>query len=137
MRDLMAQERAAQGDWDLKLARGGQVDAEFVAQVRQLTAAASGGPLTASTLEALGGDPALAEAWDLQQALNQLLSAAFDDKPDPAQEPEGFRERLARSVGMEDFAMLQARLSEVRAAARAAFEAALPPVATESPPSRV
>ena len=128
MRDLMARERAGQGDWDLKLAPGGQVDAEFVAQVRQLRRAAAGQPLTVSTLEALSDDPGLAEAWRLQQALSQVLGAAFDDRPDPEQEPEGFRERLARAAGFPGFEALKAGLAEVRKAARAAFEAALPPV---------
>ncbi|MFN4186249.1 MAG: hypothetical protein ACK4M6_16010, partial [Hyphomonas sp.] len=82
----------------VKLARGGQVDAEFVAQVRQLRQARAGGPLTVSTLEALADDPALAEAWRLQQALSQILGAAFDDRPDPEHEPEGFRLRLARAA---------------------------------------
>ena len=127
MRDLMARERPGQGAWDLKLAPGGQVDAEFVAQVRLLTAAAAGGPLTVSTLEALADEPALAEAWRLQQALSQILSAAFDDRPDPDQEPEGFRRRLAEAADVADFETLKARLAEVRSAARAAFEAALPP----------
>jgi glutamate-ammonia-ligase adenylyltransferase len=128
MRDLMARERAGQGDWDLKLAPGGQVDAEFVAQVRQLARAASGGPLTVSTLEALSDEPALATAWRLQQALNQILSAAFDDKPDPDHEPEGFRRRLAEAAGVADFETLKAHLAQVRTAARAAFENALPAV---------
>lgn len=128
MRDLMARERPGRGDWDLKLAPGGQVDAEFVAQVGQLATAASGGPLTVSTLEALAGDPALAEAWRLQQALNQVLAAAFDDRTDPAGEPEGFRRRLAEAGGCADFDALKVRLATVRAEARAAFEAALPPV---------
>ena len=127
MRDLMARERPGQGAWDLKLAPGGQVDAEFVAQVRQLTAASVGGPLTVSTLAALADDPALAEAWRLQQALSQVLSAAFDDRPDPDREPDGFRRRLAEAAGAPDFEALKARLAETRAAARAAFEAALPP----------
>ncbi len=127
MRDLMARERSGQGGWDLKLTPGGQVDAEFVAQVRQLTAATAGGPLTVSTLDALSADPALAEAWRLQQALSQILSAAFDDRPDPDQEPEGFRRRLAEAADVADFETLKARLAEVRAAARAAFESALPP----------
>jgi glutamate-ammonia-ligase adenylyltransferase len=127
MRDLMARERPGQGAWDLKLAPGGQVDAEFVAQVRQLTAAATGGPLTVSTLEALADEPALAEAWRLQQALSQILGAAFDERPDPDQEPEGFRKRLAEAADMADFDTLKARLAEVRTAARAAFESALLP----------
>jgi [glutamine synthetase] adenylyltransferase / [glutamine synthetase]-adenylyl-L-tyrosine phosphorylase len=127
MRDLMMRERPGHGFWDLKLAPGGQVDAEFVAQVRQLTAAANDQCLTVSTLEALADDPALAEAWRLQQALSQVLKAAFDEKPDPEQEPDGFRRRLAEAVDLKDFDALTARLSAVRTAARAAFDAALPP----------
>jgi len=128
MRDLMARERPGQGFWDLKRAPGGQIDAEFVAQVRQLTAAAAGGPLTVSTLQSLVQDPALAEAWRLQQALSQILGASFDERPDPDQEPEGFRRRLAAAAGEADFEALKARLAAVRTAARAAFETVLPAV---------
>jgi glutamate-ammonia-ligase adenylyltransferase len=127
MRDRMARQRPPQGRWDVKLAPGGQVDAEFVAQVRQLRQARDGEPLTVSTLEALSEDPALAEAWRLQQALSQILGAAFDDRPDPDQEPQGFRERLAKAAGFPDYDALEAGLAEARTAARAAFEAALPP----------
>ncbi|HWQ87462.1 bifunctional [glutamine synthetase] adenylyltransferase/[glutamine synthetase]-adenylyl-L-tyrosine phosphorylase [Brevundimonas sp.] len=128
MRDLMARERPGHGAWDLKLSPGGQVDAEFVAQAGQLAGAAAGGRLTVSTLEALSDHPALAAAWRLQQALNQILSAAFDDKPDPDHEPEGFQRRLAEAAGVADFGTLKARLAEARIAARAAFETALPAV---------
>ncbi len=128
MRDRMARQRPPQGHWDVKLAPGGQVDAEFVAQVRQLRQARAGEPLTVSTLEALSDDPQLADAWRLQQALSQILGAAFDDRPDPDQEPEGFRERLAKAAGFPDYDALTAGLGEARAAARAAFETALPPV---------
>ena len=127
MRDLMARERPGQGAWDLKLAPGGQVDAEFVAQVHQLKAAAGGGRLTVATLEALAAEPALAEAWQLQQALGQVFSAAFDDRPDPEQEPDGFRHRLAEAAGLPDFEALKARLAEVRTAARTVFDTVLPP----------
>lgn len=128
MRDLMRRERPGQGAWDLKLAPGGQVDAEFVAQVRQLKAAADGGPLTVSTLKALEGEPDMAEAWRLQQALSQLLGAAFDDRPDPQKEPTGFRNLLAKAAGCEDFEALTTHLDAVRAAARRAFDTVLPPV---------
>ena len=128
MRDLMARERPGQGPWDLKLAPGGQVDAEFVAQVRQLASAAQGGPLTVSTLAALKDDPALAEAWRLQQALNQVLGAAFDEKPDPQGEPEGLRALLATAGGCKTFGQLEKRLATVRKRARAAFERVLKPV---------
>jgi glutamate-ammonia-ligase adenylyltransferase len=126
MRDLMARERPGHGDWDLKLAPGGQVDAEFVAQARQLAGAPTGGPLTVSTLGGLHDEPALAEAWRLQQALNQVLAAAFDDKRDPRDEPKGFQARLAEAAGFTDFAALETALAAARKAARARFETLLP-----------
>lgn len=128
MRDLMARERPPQGRWDVKRAPGGQIDAEFVAQVRQLRRARDGVPLTVSTLEALSDDPELAGAWRLQQALSQILGAAFDDRPDPDHEPEGFQRRLAKAAGYADFEALKTGLTEARRLARAAFEVALPPV---------
>ena len=79
------------------------------------------------TLEALAAEPALAEAWRLQQALGQVFSAAFDDRPDPEQEPGGFQRRLAEAADFADFDTLKARLAEVRTAARAALETVLPP----------
>jgi glutamate-ammonia-ligase adenylyltransferase len=94
--------------------------------VHQLKAAAGGGRLTVSTLEALEVEPVLAEAWRLQQALAQVFSAAFDDRPDPEQEPGGFQRRLAEAAGIPDFGALKARLSEARTVARMAFEAVLP-----------
>ena len=137
MRDRMDRGRPARGVWDLKLARGGQVDAEFVAQYRQLVRAATGGGLTVSTLEALADDPPLAEAWRMQQRLAQVISCAFEDRPDPETEPEGFRQRLAEAAGEPDFATLLRRLTAVRVAARVAFETVLPPPATDSDPGSV
>ena len=127
MRDRMDQGRPARGPWDLKLARGGQVDAEFVAQYRQLLRAANGGNLTVSTLEALVDDPPMAEAWRMQQRLAQVISCAFEERPDPESEPEAFRQRLAEAAEEPDFETLKRRLAEVRTAARAAFEDLLPP----------
>ena len=131
MRELMARERGPWGFWDMKLSRGGQVDAEFLAQFRQLRAGVTGGPLTVSTLEALAGDPEAAAAWRLQQGLRQLLDCASDEDIDPEDEPAEFRQRLAAAVGAPDFDTLKARLLEARKAALIAFDAALPLVATE------
>ena len=128
MRDLMDRERPAQGVWDLKLAPGGLVDVEFVGQFRQLQAATDGGALTVATLDQLSDEPVLAEAWRLQQRLGQWLACAFDDRPDPDGEPQAFRRRLAAAAGAADFGALTARLARVRAAARRAFEDALPAV---------
>jgi glutamate-ammonia-ligase adenylyltransferase len=128
MRDLMARERPGQGFWDLKRIPGGQIDAEFVAQLRQLTAATGGGRLTVSTLEALAGDPALGEAGRLQPALGQIQGAAVAVRPDPGREPQGFQRRLAEAADLSDYEALKVRLAAVRTAAREAFERALPPV---------
>ena len=127
MRDLMRRERRPSGFWDLKLASGGLVDAEFVGQFRQLTAAIEGRPLTPRTLEQLVEDPGLAEAWRLQQQIGQLFACAFDERPTPEDEPAPFRARLAQAMGAPDFEALVERLTKTREAARGAFEAALPP----------
>ena len=126
MRDLMARERRPDGFWDLKLAPGGLVDAEFVGQFRQLQSAAAGGALTVSTLSQLARDMPLREAWKVQQGLAQLLACAFDDKADVEAEPETFRRRLAQAAGELDFESLVHRLHTLRGAARGAFETALP-----------
>lgn len=126
MRDLMDRERRPKGFWDLKLSAGAQVDAEFLAQYRQLCAAVAGEPLTVSTLEALKDDPILADSWRTHQQLGQLMACAFEDKGDPDAEPAGFQQRLAATVGVADFDTLKARLIDLRLRARRGFEAALP-----------
>ena len=126
MRDLMDRERRPQGFWDLKLAPGGLVDAEFVGQYRQLQAAATGGAIHVSTMVQLGADPDLAEAWKLQQRLGQLFACAFDERPDPESEAPVLRQRLAEAAGQPDFEALVAHLKAVRQSARTAFDAALP-----------
>src|SRR5690606_31441717 len=118
MRDLMDRERRPKGFWDLKLSAGAQVDAEFLAQYRQLCAAVAGEPLTVSTLEALKDDPILADSWRTHQQLGQLMACAFEDKGDPDAEPAGFQQRLAATVGVADFDTLKARLIDLRLRAR-------------------
>ena len=136
MRALMARERPAGGFWDLKLAPGGLVDAEFAAQFLQIAYASQGAPLHANTLAALAalaeaglGDPgdltALAEAWALQQALSQLMRAALDERDGPEAEPDAFKQLLATAGGAADFEALTRKLEELRGRARAAFERTL------------
>jgi len=136
MRDLMDRERAPSGFWDLKLTPGGQVDAEFIAQFRQLEAARDGGPLTVSTVAALMNDPVPARSWALHQAVGQVLACAFDDRPDPEDEPQGLRDLMARTAGVADFETLKSEMSALRAATRAELERLLPRRDGESAPAR-
>ncbi|WP_312815777.1 bifunctional [glutamine synthetase] adenylyltransferase/[glutamine synthetase]-adenylyl-L-tyrosine phosphorylase [Brevundimonas sp.] len=131
MRDLMERERRARGFWDLKLSAGAQVDAEFVGQYRQLMQAASGGPLTQSTLEALKDDPVMARTWMLHQHVGQVMTCAFGERVDLDLEPAGFQQKLAEVVGEPDFATLKASLTNIRQQARAHLDQVLPsPLAT-------
>lgn len=129
MRDLMDRERPPKGFWDTKLSAGAQVDAEFVGQYRQLMRAAAGEPLTVSTLEALADDPVMARTWLLHQHIGQLMSCAFDGRANPEEEPEGFREQMARALECEDFEALKALLATVRKEARAHLDRVLPSAA--------
>jgi glutamate-ammonia-ligase adenylyltransferase len=136
MRALMEFERPAEGFWDFKLSRGGLVDVEFAAQTLQLVHAFHGGPLRASTVEALGALAAaglapatvtrpLARAWALQQNLSQLVRVALAEGADPAQEPPPFQAMLARAGGARDLKALAGRVGRARAAARRAYDRAL------------
>ena len=137
MRDLMDRERRPSGFWDLKLVPGGQVDAEFLGQFRQLQKAPTGEPLSVSTPEQLKAEPVLAESWRLHQRLAQLLACAFDEKPDPDQEPTRFRAQLAEAAAEADFATMRQRLISLRQASRTAFEQVLPAIRDgESPQPR-
>ena len=132
MRDRMMRDLSSGGFWDLKRVAGGLVDAEFVAQYRQLLRAAGGEALTVSTLEALADDPELAEAWRTQQGIAQIFACAFNEKPVPEDEPAGLQARLAEVGGQKNLTELRAHLDVLRARARERFETVLPPVATES-----
>ena len=138
MRELMERERPPKGDWDLKLSPGGLVDIEFAAQFLQLAHASAGGPLRANTAEALDAVEAaglasaaaleaLKAAWRLQQDLTQLLKLALTDADDPAEQPKGFRQILARAGEARDLKALRARLDRLRREARAAYDIIVQP----------
>lgn len=131
MRARMERERRAKGPWDLKLAPGGFVDIEFIAQALQLTAADAGvfSPNTGQALQALAArgklDVEAADrlnvAWalwsDLQQALRICVSGDFD----PAEASPALLAKLAQLGHEPDFEALHARVVETQAGVRAAF----------------
>lgn len=146
MRGLMERERASRSVWDLKLAPGGFVDIEFIAQALQLIhAQAHPQVLAANTGEALDqlqragvlADEAhdrLTDAWklwsDLQQILRICVAGEFD--ADAAVPPP--LARLMTIVGVSDLEALEAGIRDVQASVRADFVQIVGPLGDGSQP---
>ncbi|GLK77190.1 glutamate-ammonia-ligase adenylyltransferase [Methylopila jiangsuensis] len=133
MRALLDREKGAGGVWNLKHAPGGVVDVEFVVQALQLAyAAARPEILHTSVLPALSRlkqaellpaddfEP-LEAAAKLQLDLTQAIRLAVGKTFAPQDAPAGLKQLLARTANAPDFKVLEAELSDVQKAARAAF----------------
>ena len=134
MRALIAQEKGDADPWNLKLAKGGLLDIEFVAQYLVLRHAAKAPELrqigVAQTLRAaarLGLAPprcadVLIEGHKLLSDVTQLtrVSVGSDFRPDAA--PEGVKRRIAAALGLPDIVALAADLQDKRAAVRSCFD---------------
>jgi glutamate-ammonia-ligase adenylyltransferase len=131
MRARMERERRAKGAWDLKLAPGGFVDIEFIAQALQLTAADAGvfSPNTGQALHALATRgklvPEAADrlngAWALWSDLQQALRICVNGDFDPADASPALLAKLAQLGHEPDFEALHARVVDTQAGVRAAF----------------
>lgn len=135
MRGRMGRDRRGRGAWDLKLAPGGFVDIEFIAQALQLMhAAASPDVLAANTGEALGRLTAarvlnaeagarLADAWRMLSELQQLLRIAMagDFRLDAA--PPPLAVRIANMLGADSVETAEERLLALQEAVRGDFVA--------------
>lgn len=131
MRARMERERRAKGPWDLKLAPGGLVDIEFIAQALQLTAG-DARVLSANTGQALRAltehgqiDPEVADrlgvAWALWSDLQQALRICVHGDFDPAEGSPALSAKLAQLGHEPDFEALHARVVDTQAVVRAAF----------------
>ena len=139
MRALIAREKGEGGPFDLKLAPGGLIDVEFIAQYLILahagdtpalctpeTRAALAAAARAGWLSAEDGER-LAEAHRLLTVVTQTLRLTLPDDADPAKAAAGVKRRIAAAAGAPDFATLSAALVEARAHARAIFRRLLAP----------
>jgi glutamate-ammonia-ligase adenylyltransferase len=129
MRRLIAQEKPAKSAFDLKLAPGGFVDIEFVAQSLQLAHAAGHPGIldtnTGAALAKLAGagliapedGRVLADAWRLQTALAQVLALVGDGVFDPEKARDPLKKRIARLLHLPSFRALEAALRETQRAA--------------------
>jgi glutamate-ammonia-ligase adenylyltransferase len=129
MRALMARERPARHPFDLKLATGGLIDLEFIAQSAQLVAgkelALPQAP-TAAVLERLGETGLLAEGLRLAEihgvysTVLQAVSAALLHPFRDEEWTPPFRELLARLTHYPSFERLSDDLTAMRAEVEAA-----------------
>ncbi len=137
MRRLVAQEKGEADPWDLKLAAGGLLDIEFVAQALVLlNAGAQPGVAVRNTgaILAAAGDAGLMDPNDLDtlrrgyalmRDLMQWQRLAVSGGFDPGKLGPGLRRRMAGVVGLPDFKVLERDLKDTQRAVRAAFERAM------------
>ncbi len=137
MRKLIAQEKGDANPWDLKLARGGLMDIEFIAQTLVLRHANSAVSLrqynTADILVAAREEGIVAnedavcllEGYGLMRDLMQWQRAMVVGEFNPATADRSFLKRLAAIIGLPDFRLLDSHLKQTQAKIRAIFEAVL------------
>lgn len=133
MRDAIAAEKGDGDVWDIKYAKGGMIDVEFIAQYLQLVHAAKEPDiLDASTARVLDRAlrlgllsqsdadvlrPAVRLYHDLTQVLRLCLTSPF--KPETA--GDDLLRVLTRAADEPDFSALEARLRETQAEVREVF----------------
>lgn len=131
MRALMARERPPRHPFDLKLALGGLVDIEFIAQSAQLVARDVIDRPQATTSEVLkrlaetGLVPEgerLATILGVFSTVLQVMSAALVDPFKDEGWTEAFRELLAQRTNSPSFARLAADIAEMQGEVSAAAE---------------
>ena len=137
MRALIASEKGDSDVWDLKLAAGGLIDIEFIAQYLQLAFACQHPAIldvsTRKVVEEAGRaglvTPEQAEilidAHRLYTDATQFMRLSTSGPFDPAKAAAGVKRRIATAVGFPDFEAFVAALAETRKRVRAAFEAIL------------
>jgi glutamate-ammonia-ligase adenylyltransferase len=137
MRGLIAQEKGDANPWDLKLAAGGVIDVEFIAQYLLLRHAAESPDIVLVATEAIiarAGEhgflseedvETLTDAHRLYSNVTQMLRLTLDTAVDPATAGQGVKRRIANSADVPDFQRLERELAQTRARVRSIFNALL------------
>lgn len=148
MRELIAQEKGDDNPWDLKLARGGLTDIDFIAQGLVLAHGAehpglvglAPEPAFAEARKAglLSRDDAetLIEAHRLLNAIFQWQRLTIEGRFDPATVPPVILRRLAAVAGLPDEKVLLEQLNETRVKVAEVFGRALDAGARKGKQSR-
>ena len=136
MRALIEEEKPPHDFWDIKLAPGGLIDLEFIAQVAAITGKVEEGAHATGTAETLAHlDPAfidrqarqeLVEAYALYQALTQMIRLCLTGDFERKDVPPGLGDLLLAATGLPDFGVLEAQLKETARTVRGHFDRLLP-----------
>ncbi|MBG1233443.1 bifunctional [glutamine synthetase] adenylyltransferase/[glutamine synthetase]-adenylyl-L-tyrosine phosphorylase [Aestuariivirga litoralis] len=130
MRALMLKEHKSEGLWDLKRAKGGQVEIEFIAQWLELihagllnsnTAAALTAARNANVLAAADSD-ALLSALQLFQRLTHVLRLCIDGSFNPKTAPAPLLKALSQAAGQPDISSTEAFVAETQDNVAALFK---------------
>jgi len=134
MRRLIAQAKGDGDPWDLKLAAGGLIDIEFLAQYLLLRHAHADPSLicgstlavieTAATRGLLDAERArvLVNAYRLLSDVTQILRLTLDPGTDPRAANEAVKRRLAKVAGQPGIGGLESCLRDMRAEVRRVFD---------------
>lgn len=134
MRGKLASEKGESNPWDIKFAKGGLIDLEFIAQYLQLVHAHRHPQVlnasTANVLEsaytagllAVEDHEVLRRATKLQHDLTQVLRLCLSGPFEPEKAGEGVKSLLARAGSAPDFVSLDAELREVQDLVRGIFD---------------
>ncbi|PNG27236.1 bifunctional [glutamine synthetase] adenylyltransferase/[glutamine synthetase]-adenylyl-L-tyrosine phosphorylase [Methylocella silvestris] len=139
MRKLIAKVKGDKDRWDLKLASGGLIDIEFIAQYLTLRHAAdypamissstSGMIEAAAELHLIETEDArhLLFAYHVMTSVMQMLRLALDPGADPREASEGVKRRLAAAAELPSLSALEADFRDRRRIVRKIFEKVLMP----------
>jgi len=126
MHNRLTREHGDTGLWNIKHAKGGLVDAEFITQYHLLlNAAAHPAILTGNTVDAFRNlgkagvlapplAARLAEDAQFMSTLQGLLRLCYDTRRGQTDFPPGLRRLLAKAGGVDDFADLEDKLGAVQ-----------------------
>ena len=140
MRRLMVKEQGRAGLWDIKRARGGLVEIEFIAQFLQLIHAAQNPAIldtnTHAALTRLGSagliDAAVAhdlkEACLLYHRMTQVLRLCVSGTYDPAKSPAGLNQMVASAAIVPDIKSAESLLIDTQTRVSGLFDGIIGPV---------
>ena len=133
MRALIASEKGEADPWDLKLAAGGAIDVEFIAQYLALRHAEAHPDLLAVEpaqlianagrlgLIATADADCLVVAHRLYSTVMQMVRLTTEGAFDPGKTAKGVLRRIAAAADCPDFPRLERQLLETRKAVRSLF----------------